>query len=135
MLNYFKVVILLFIAVLFSCFNLFAEQQDEVDPITLEFQRMDADKDGYIVSEEMRMYEEQRFRELDKDKSGFIDSKELSSDKTKMYENADTDKDGKITKTESISQFTEYFKQMDKDNDNRITEEEYTDYWKGIYRF
>ncbi|MDD5059614.1 MAG: EF-hand domain-containing protein [Candidatus Omnitrophica bacterium] len=119
----------------FYSINLFAEEP-VVDLKKLEFQKIDTDKNGYIEKGEMDKYEEQSFNEIDKDKNGYITPEELLGDKTYVFGSAeDTDKDAKISKTESASRFSEYFKQMDKDNDNRVNEQEYTDYWKGIYRF
>jgi len=119
----------------FCSTNLFAEEP-VVDLKNLEFQKIDADKNGYIEKGEIEKYEEQSFNEIDTDKNGYITPEELLGDKTGLFQSAeDTDKDAKISKAESVSRFSEYFKQMDKDNDNRVNEQEYTDYWKGIYHF
>lgn len=120
--------------ILFSCINAFTQQID-LREIDTEFQRIDTNRDGFVKSEEMQAYQENRFRELDKDKSGAIDIKELEADKTKMFEKADKDKDGKISQKEAFAQFNEYLNEMDSDKNGKVSEKEFKEYWPVIVKF
>jgi Ca2+-binding EF-hand superfamily protein len=126
--------IMVLFMVLFSSSDLFAQPQD-VQVVVSEFKQIDSNQDGFIVPQEMQVYQAQAFKELDKDGNYDIDSKELESDTIGMHKLADSDQDGKVTHRESSLKFNEYFEQMDKNQDGKISEAEYTDYWKLIYKF
>jgi len=129
-----KVKIALFCIILFSSFNLFAQQID-IPQTQAEFQKIDNNKDGLVTSREMQKYQKEKFDELDKDKNGVIDRNELKADKTGIFAQADKNKDGKVTRQEGVKQFKEYFRQLDSDKNSKVSEDEYTDYWKLRTKF
>jgi Ca2+-binding EF-hand superfamily protein len=134
MLNLAKIGIMFFGIILLGCINVLTQQIDlwEIGP---DFQKIDANKDGFIASKEMQDYQEKRFNELDKDKSGAIDLTELEADKTKMFEKADSNKNAKVSQKEAAAQFNKYFNEMDTNKDGKVTEEEYKKYWPVTVKF
>lgn len=129
-----KILAILFCLMLFTCLNAFAQVCAEAQGKP-EFQKIDADKNGFVSSAEMQTYQGEKFKQLDSNKNGLVDSEELSGDNTVEYEGADTNQDGKISPQESESQFHRYFAAMDTDKDNQISIDEYTDYWKLRSKF
>jgi len=53
------------------------------------FQKIDTNKDGFIVPEELKAHMEKKFKELDRDGNGVLDAEELKEDKTRIFKNAD----------------------------------------------
>lgn len=126
---------ILFCAVFLLCSGRACAEQAGIPQVKAEFQKIDANKDGYVTSEEMQAYQAKKFSELDKDKNGVVDAKEVKADNTQVMQKADGNKDGKITAQESSAQFREYFQELDANKDNKVSEDEYTDYWKWRMKF
>ena len=125
---------MLICVVLFSCANALADPVD-MQAAKTEFQKMDANHDGFVTPEEMQAYQEKRFNELDKDKNEVLDAKELEADKTNMFKGADKNNDGKVDRKESSAQFKEYFKEMDSNKDGKISETEFKEHNPIVIKF
>ncbi len=134
MTNLIKMGVMFFFIVLFPYICESAEGID-TQVMKTEFQLIDANKDGFITSEEMQDYQERRFNKLDADKNGVHDAKEIESDKANISLMGDKNKDKTLTKEESSSQFKEYFQGVDANKDGKLSEEEYTTYWPVVAKF
>ena len=55
----------------------------------VEFQKMDADGNGFVTNDEMQKYQEQQFKELDIDENGVLDTQELKRDQTDVFVKGD----------------------------------------------
>ncbi len=100
-------------------------QQPDADAMKKEFQRMDANKDGFVDQNDADAYWQKRFSELDRDKDGILDEEELKADKTGMFINADQNKDGAVSWQDAKKWFgKEYFDLADSNKDGKISEEE-----------
>ncbi|MEJ1158029.1 EF-hand domain-containing protein [Prosthecomicrobium sp. N25] len=99
------------------------------------FNRLDANKDGTVTTEEALAMPDARFADIDKNKDGFVDRSEIDAMIKQRREamidrwikRFDVDGDGKISKEEAEKPFRKRFALFDRNDDGKVTEEEARD--------
>jgi len=115
------IVILLFIAVLFLTWNVYAGQD--------AFNKADTNKDGVITAKEYESAVKSKFREYDSNNDGRIDAKEFAAkgypDAPKEFKFMDRNSDGFVSADEFYRAAIQRRDEFDFNRDGTISKEEY----------
>lgn len=89
------------------------------------FNQLDADKNGYITSEEVFAYFEPDHKRMDQNKDGVVSMEEWQSQPA-TFRDLDSNKDGDLSH-EELTQWRqrEVIESKDKDKDGQVDSEEY----------